>query len=124
MAQQSLVPRLVVNDAAAAIDFYRVALGAAELDRQVWDGVVVHAAITVAGQEVHLTEAGGQTPSGETEGAPILLSLSVGDADAVGDAMVSAGAAVVYPIEDREYGRREGRLRDPFGHFWIVGHEL
>ena len=34
--------------------------------------------------------------------------------------MVSAGAEVVFGIADQFYGRREGRLRDPFGHLWII----
>lgn len=25
-------------------------------------------------------------------------------------------------VEDRPYGRCEGRFRDPFGHLWIVSH--
>lgn len=42
-------------------------------------------------------------------------------ADAVWAAMVAGGAEEVYPLADQFYGRREGRLRDPFGHLWIVG---
>jgi uncharacterized glyoxalase superfamily protein PhnB len=36
--------------------------------------------------------------------------------------MVEHGAVVIVPIEDRPYGRCEGRLRDPFGHLWILSH--
>ena len=42
------------------------------------------------------------------------------DADSVGRAMEAGGAQVIVPIEARYYGPREGRLRDPFGHLWIV----
>lgn len=42
------------------------------------------------------------------------------DADGVGRAMEAGGAQVIVPIEARYYGPREGRLRDPFGHLWIV----
>lgn len=34
---------------------------------------------------------------------------------------------MIIPIEARHYSPREGRLRDPFGHLWIVsqaGEEL
>lgn len=44
----------------------------------------------------------------------------VPDADAVGQAMEAGGAEVIIPIEARYYGPREGRLRDPFGHLWIL----
>lgn len=60
-------------------------------------------------------------------GSGLLLRLTVSDADAVGRAMEACGAEVIIPIEARYYGPREGRLRDPFGHLWIVnqaGEEL
>lgn len=31
-----------------------------------------------------------------------------------------AGAELVTPIADQFYGDRSGRLRDPFGHLWII----
>jgi PhnB protein len=36
--------------------------------------------------------------------------------------MVGAGAEEVVPVEERPYGRCEGRVRDPFGHLWIISH--
>lgn len=50
----------------------------------------------------------------------MILALDVDDADALGDAMVAAGATVVYPIQDWDYGSRGGRLADPFGHLWMI----
>jgi uncharacterized glyoxalase superfamily protein PhnB len=38
--------------------------------------------------------------------------------------MVAHGSEVLVPIEDRPYGRCEGRVRDPFGHLWIPSHGL
>jgi uncharacterized glyoxalase superfamily protein PhnB len=38
--------------------------------------------------------------------------------------MIEAGAAIVFPIDDQFYGKREGRLRDPFGHLWIISQPL
>lgn len=34
--------------------------------------------------------------------------------------MVERGARVVVEIKDRPYGKREGRVRDPFGHLWVL----
>jgi PhnB protein len=34
--------------------------------------------------------------------------------------VVEHGGTVIIPIEDRVYGKREGRVRDPFGHLWIL----
>ena len=38
----------------------------------------------------------------------------------VGERPVAHGAEVVVPIENRPYGKRSGRIRDPFGHLWII----
>ena len=125
---QQLFPRLVVRDAAAAIDYYCEALGATELARYAEPtGTIVHAEIQVGDDVFSVTEeAGGdlnRSPS-SLAGSPVLLTLVVDDASATGDAMVAAGAEVVIPIEDRYYGRREGRLRDPEGHLWIISQGL
>jgi PhnB protein len=34
--------------------------------------------------------------------------------------MVARGAEVVVPIADRPYAKREGSVRDPFGHLSIL----
>ncbi len=54
----------------------------------------------------------------------MLIALAVDDADAVGRKMERAGAKVVFPIDDHGYGVRDGRLVDPFGHYWIVSQAL
>jgi hypothetical protein len=56
-------------------------------------------------------------------GSASLVTLEVREARGIGAAMVAAGATVVVPIEDRPYGRCEGRIADPFGLLWIPTHE-
>lgn len=34
------------------------------------------------------------------------------------------GAEFIFELNDQPYGRRDCRMRDPFGHLWILGHEL
>lgn len=121
-----LYPRLVVADAAAAIDFYRTALGAKEVARHHGpDGKIVHAELSIGGVTVALKDEGGGDVAPTTlGGTPVILALAVDDADAVGEAMTRAGATVIYPIADQPYGERGGRLADPFGHQWMVGHPL
>jgi PhnB protein len=46
------------------------------------------------------------------------------DVDAVWERAVSAGAEVVFPLADQFYGERGGRLRDPFGHQWMLSRRL
>ena len=38
--------------------------------------------------------------------------------------MRSAGAEVIYPLEDQFYGERGGRLRDPFGQQWMMSQHI
>ena len=46
------------------------------------------------------------------------IVMVVADPDAVFARGVKAGATVVLPVEDKEYGWRVGRIADPFGHHW------
>jgi len=52
------------------------------------------------------------------------MVMIVGDPDAVFERAVKAGATVVWPVEDKEYGCRVGRIVDPFGHHWEIGKPL
>lgn len=126
MDAPKLFTRLVVDDAAAALDFYAAAFGATELVRFAEpSGKIVHAEFQVGEDIVSLTDADGdlnRSPSA-LGGSGVLLTLVVDDADRVGAAMQAAGAEVVIPIADHYYGRRDGRLRDPFGHLWIISQD-
>lgn len=52
-------------------------------------------------------------------GSPVVLQLHVQDVDAVFEKMCQEGGTVVFPLTDF-CGERMARLRDPFGHIWIV----
>ena len=52
------------------------------------------------------------------------MQLDLDDCGAVAARMEAEGAEIVISIKDRPYGKREGRLRDPFGHLWILSQEL
>lgn len=127
MTTLSVTPRLVVDDAATAIRFYVEALDATEIMRFAEpSGKVVQVELRFGASTINLTEADGEcslSPRG-VGGSPVLLTLTVDDADRVGAAMIARGAEVVIPIDDRYYGRREGRLRDPAGHLWIISQHL
>lgn len=127
MTNTKLHPRLVVDDAKAAIDFYTSALGAVENLRFAEpSGKIVQVELTIGRDEFALTESDGgcNLSPRSLGGSPLLLTLTVPDADAVGQAMLEHGATVVIPIDDRYYGRREGRIQDPSGHLWIISQHL
>ncbi|MGV9741385.1 VOC family protein [Nocardia farcinica] len=56
-------------------------------------------------------------------GSPVLIMLTVPDPGATAAQMVRHGGELVIPVENRPYGRRQGRVRDPFGHLWVLGGE-
>ena len=117
-------PRLVIDRVDEAVAFYEAVFDAERIDRYVSGaGVVVHASVRIGvstvtmAQEVKEWQLLGPTAVG---GSPVLLHLTLSDPDAACARAVARGAVVVIPIEDRPYGKREGRIRDPFGHLWIL----
>jgi PhnB protein len=123
----TMYPRLVVSDGAKAMDFYVAAFGAKQGERHTDDsGKIVHAELTL-GDAITIAvkdEGDGDPAPTSLGGSPVILALRVDDADAIGEAMVTAGATVVYPIQDWEHGERGGRLADPFGHLWMISQPL
>lgn len=118
---------LRVADAAAAIDFYSRAFGGQELFRLTEpSGRIGHAelrfgpAIVMLSDEYPEMGLGGPRPGEEP---PSCIHLHVDDCDAVVAQAVAAGATVTMPPTDQFYGERAARLRDPFGHTWMIGSE-
>ena len=82
-----------------------------------WAGADSHALLTETLRRVK--DAGDGDPAPGGDGVPVIMSLEVADADSVAGRMVAAGATVIYEVADRGYGYG-GRLRDPFGHQWMI----
>ena len=129
--QPAVLPHLVVDDAAAAIDFYVKAFGAVERGRVPGpDGKLIHAAVDVNGSTVMLNDdfpemSGGKSMTPEAlGGTPVTIHLVVTDVDKKFQQAVDAGATVVMPVEDQFWGDRYGVVQDPFGHQWSMGQPV
>jgi PhnB protein len=130
-ATSYIAPHLVVDDAAAAIDFYVKAFGATEYGRVPGPGgKLIHAALDINGSMVMLNDdfpemSGGKsmTPT-SLGGTPVTIHLTVTDVDAKFQKAVDAGATVVAELEDQFWGDRYGVVRDPFGHQWSLGQPV
>jgi PhnB protein len=129
--QPAVSPYLIVDDAAAAIDFYVDAFGAEELGRVPRpDGKLVNAALRINGSVVMLnddfpemTDGKSMTPK-SLGGTPVSIHLTVTDVESQFKRAVDAGATVVAPLEDQFWGDRYGVIRDPFGHVWSLGQPM
>lgn len=108
---------LMVKHADKAIEFYNSAFGAdVEMVLRDPNGVIVHAEIKIADTVIFLSE----NISEESKANNVVLQLYVGDVEGVFEDALNAGATEVTPIKNQFYGDRSGRLRDPFGHEWIL----
>lgn len=129
--EPALSPHLVVDNAAAAIDFYVKAFGAEELGRLPRpDGKLAHAAVRINGFMVMLNDDFPEVCGGKSMtptllgGTPVTIHLTVPDVDASFQRAVDAGATVVVPLEDQFWGDRYGMVADPFGHHWSLGQPV
>ena len=53
-------------------------------------------------------------------GVTATIGLFVPDVDAIMKSAIAAGAIVTSPVADYEYGYRQGEIKDPFGHHWLI----
>ena len=120
----TVTPTIVVRNAAAAIDFYKKAFGAEEIDRMLGpDGSVMHAEIQIGDSRIMLGEENEQWGTRSPQslgGVHGSLHLYVENADASFDRAIKAGATLRYPLEDAFWGDRYGKVTDPFGHEWGI----
>jgi len=121
----SVTPYLIIDDASAAIDFYKKAFGAVELFRMAQpDGRIGHAEIRIGNSPIMLAD---EFPEMEylgpakRGGSSVSLLIYVEDVDSIFKQAVAAGATEQRPLEDKFYGDRMGTVVDPYGHVWHLG---
>ena len=126
-----LVPHLVVDDAAAALDFYAKAFDAVEMARIPGpEGKLIHAAFQINGFMVFVNDDFPEFCEGKSStpaalgGTSVPLHLHGPDVEGRFQRALDAGAAVVSPLEDQFWGDRYGVVRDPFGHQWSLAETV
>ena len=125
MIVTSISPWLQVHNSVNAVEFYKTGFGAVETYHQdIPDGSVV-ARLAINGAEFWLSEESRQleTDPMVTDSCSIRMILTVPDPDSLFARALEAGATQVYAIGEG-HGWRIGRLVDPFGHHWEIGHPL
>jgi PhnB protein len=125
---QTATPYLIIEGAAAAIDFYKHVFGATEMMRMIDpSGRVGHAEIRIGDSVIMLADEhpnmGYRSPR-SLGGSSVGILLYVEHVDLVFERAVEAGARVQRAVADQFYGDRSGTLEDPFGHVWTVATHI
>ena len=117
----TIAPWLTVQNGAKATEFYKTAFGAIETYRlETPDGGLV-ARLSVNGAEFWLSNGGSDVNSLSCENIRMILTVS--NPDTFFANALAAGASEIFPIAE-EHGWRLGRLVDPFGLHWEIGHPV
>lgn len=126
----SVVPHLVIRGAAGAIDFYKTAFAAEEVERMPMPGGqgILHAELKIGNARLFLCDESPQmerwvSPK-SLNGTTVALNLWTDNAEGLFERAVKAGAKVVMPLADMFWGDRYGRVTDPFGHEWSIAQHV
>jgi PhnB protein len=123
----SVQPYLILDDAAAAIDFYQKAFGANQRFRMERDGRIGHAELEIGDSCIMLADENpeiGARSAKHYGGSPVGLMIYVTDCDATYKQAVAAGATSEREPTDQFYGDRMAGVVDPFGFKWYIGTHI
>jgi PhnB protein len=87
------------------------------------DGSYHVAELSIDGAMFHLHEekpAVNQFSPEKINGTTALIGLFVPDVDVFMNRAIAAGATVISPAQSYDYGYRQGEIKDPFGHHWMI----
>jgi PhnB protein len=120
-------PQLLINNGVKDISFYANAFDATENFCLRNDDDSVHVAeLSIDGTIFHLHEITKQhffSPD-KHNGTTVIIGLFVPDVDAVMNKAIAAGAVEISAVKDYEYGYRQGEIKDPFGHHWLIEKKI
>ena len=112
----TVTPNIILDDAEAAISFFKQAFGATERYRLTTaNGMIAHCELNFGDSVVSLGQSTGEWPAHS-----LVAQIYIEDSDALFARAVAAGASVVMPMTDMFFGSREGRVSDPFGNVWTI----
>ena len=118
-----VVPYLMLEGAAKAIDFYKRAFAAEEVGGRaaMEDGRLMNARVDINGGSIMLMDPMPEHGYPASTHKGFNLHLHVDDADTWFDRAVGAGCEIVMPMALQFWGDRYGMVRDPFGVTWAFG---
>ena len=120
----AFMPELSISNGTTDVDFYKRAFNAEEFLRVNNDDGSVHVVVFKIDEAMfalhELTQWSRTILPDPEKGGTVTVGLIVDDVHAVVDQAVAAGAKLIEPVTDYEYGWRQGSIVDPFGHRWQI----
>ena len=113
---QSIMPYLILNGAAKFQDFTKKVFNAeVTMEKLREDGkTIMHSEIQIDGQTIMFGE---NTPEWKEQTANLFIYVE--DADKTFQKALDAGAEVLMPLRNEDYGRTCG-VKDPVGNTWWI----
>lgn len=108
------MPYLMMEDAAAFIEFIQNVLNAKMTHESMRDGIIGHCEAQIGGSTIMFSQSRDQWKP-----ATANMFVYVPDADETYKKALANGATNVMEMADLEYGR-SGGFTDPFGNVWWV----
>ena len=122
----SITPFLVVKSGINALDFYKKAFGAVALEKYEGPDGKLSARMDIEGAEFCIgdeeVEFGNLSPT-TIGGSAVRIVITTRDVDTLFAKALEAGATQICPVT-MEDSWKIGKLKDPFGHIWEIGHPL
>ena len=116
----TIIPYLIVQEAARLIDFVKEAFEATEHFRGTGSAGGIHAEVQIGDSMIMI--GGDGAWSGEP--SPATLYLYVDDVDAVYKRALQAGATSIMEPVNQPYGDRLGGVKDTFGNTWYISTHI
>jgi PhnB protein len=124
----SFAPQLYIKSGIHNIEFYSKAFGAIELRRWTNDDGSIHVAeLSIDGAIFHLHEESlksGLFDPTKHDGTTTIIGLFVSDVNLFMKRAIAEGATEISPVQDYDYGYRQGKVKDPFGHQWMIEQKI
>jgi uncharacterized glyoxalase superfamily protein PhnB len=119
----TVTPGLQVDGAAEALEVYKRAFGAHEIDRAIDPSgtKIWHASFRIGDSTVFINDV---MPSMGGSAQPARLWLYVEDVDAAFERAAAAGLTATMPPTDMFWGDRMGQLKDKWDNVWTVATRM
>lgn len=118
-------PELHIPNGTIDIDFYINFDATENFCLRNDDGSVHVAELEINGAIFHLHETmSNALEPVSTKGVTAVIGLFVPDVHDIMQKAIAAGATMITPVTDHDYGYRQGMFKDPFGHYWQVQKKI